>query len=119
MPDEQQPQREGDESALEKQGALRIAFYWAASDGDTPMVKELLIAGVDKGSCFEAALRAAENGHADTVSFLLDLDGSLATAKHALRLAANNEHLEAAKAILNWIDTRKTMETILPPSPKV
>lgn len=62
-----------DESTLDKNSALKVAFCWAAADGDTEMLEQLFRSGADpEKCCYGALLNAAENGHAETVKYLLE-----------------------------------------------
>jgi hypothetical protein len=97
-----------DESTLDrKQNALKIAFYWAASDGDTKMLRELLIAGAKDEWCGGALLRSSENGRTEATKFLLATVDSMGMARLAFRMAAAKEHIDTVKAIVDWIGEKQ------------
>jgi len=110
-----------DESTLDrKQDALKVAFGWAASDGDTDMLRELLTAGAKEEWCGGALLRASENGHAETAKFLLATVDSMGMAMCAFRLAAAKEHIDTVKVIVDWIGEKQktsTSDVAVPPAP--
>ena len=104
-------QRENDK----KEHALNWAFRHAAGAGDTDTVEKLLEAGLVEHptATFAGIERAAENGCADTLKFLLARYDNLLVAKKALGKAVENEQMAAARIILDWIDQK---EAAPPPS---
>jgi len=103
-----------DESILDKQNALKVVFCWAAADGDTEMLKELFKAGADpEKCCYGALMNAAENGHAETVKYLLEESNfEVLNVKDAFRRAAAKEHFEVIRVILDWLDSKKSSDPV-------
>ena len=90
-----------------KQIALDIALTFAAQEGSTRIVRELLDAGanIHVGED-QPLLWAAENGRTATVEFLLAA-GSDPQGDRALRHAAQNGHMETVRALFEWADRHK------------
>ncbi len=72
---------------------------WTMGQDDVGITEELLSHGADIHACGDEALRlAAENGHLDTVKILVEHEAdSHAYDDYALRLAAENGHTEIAE----------------------
>jgi len=98
--------------------ALEMALTQAAAAGQTEIVKALLEAGVDIHNWDdEPIMRAAENGHAETVRFLLTM-GADPHGTEALIRAAKHGQIETIRALFEYADKKSsTGPTPRPPSP--
>lgn len=90
---------------IDKDTALKIAFFHAARSGNAEVVEACLEAGVDIHFLSDVALRgAAEAGQTEIVAYLLR-HGADAHAKGAaaLRLAKKHRHKKTAALLKAWM----------------
>jgi ankyrin repeat protein len=100
----------------EQQFALDSALVIGAARGQKDIVKCVLKAGANIHVDGDAALiRAAEEGHAEVVEFLLFM-GADPHGDKALLRAAQHGQVNTLRLLFNWADQQKSKSSGAPPT---